>query len=138
MNVTTYLFLEGRTEEAIEFYRTALGATDIRIMRNKESPEPHPPGALPPGSENKVMHASFRIGDTTVMASDGRCSGKASFQGFSLAITAKTEADAERLIGALANGGQVQMPLTKTFFSPKFGMASDKFGVAWMVMVDTQ
>ena len=136
MNVTTYLFFDGRAEEAIEFYRSALGATDVQMMRNRESPEPQPPGTLPPGSENKIMHASFRIGDTTVMASDGRCQGKASFQGFGLAITVQREADADRVFGALANGGQVQMPLTKTFFSPKFGMVNDRFGVAWMVMVD--
>ena len=136
MTVQTYLFFEGRTEEAIEFYRSAVGATNVQLMRNKESPEPSPPGMLPPGSENKIMHASFRIGDTLIMASDGRCQGKASFQGFSLALTAKSEAEAEKLFGALANGGQVQMPLTKTFFSPKFGMLNDRFGVAWMVLVD--
>ena len=138
MNVQAYLFFNGRAEEALEFYRTALGATDIQIMRNRESPEPPPPGMLPPGSENKVMHSSFRIGDTTVMASDGRCQGNPSFQGFGLALTVKSEADAERLFGALSNGGQVQMPLAKTFFSPKFGMVNDKFGVAWMVMYDAR
>ena len=138
MNVQAYLFFDGRAEEALEFYRTALGATDIQMMRNRESPEPPPPGMLPPGSENKVMHASFRIGDTTVMASDGRCQGNPTFQGFGLALTVKSEADAERLFGALSNGGQVQMPLTKTFFSPKFGMVNDKFGVAWMEMFDAR
>jgi PhnB protein len=136
MTVQAYLFFEGRTEEAIEFYRSAVGATQIQLMRNKESPEPPPPGMLPPGSENKIMHASFRIGDTQIMASDGRCQGKANFQGFSLALTAKSEAEAEKLFAALGNGGQVQMPLTKTFFSPKFGMLNDRFGVAWMVLVD--
>jgi PhnB protein len=136
MTVQPYLFFEGRTEEAIEFYRSAVGATEVQLMRNKESPEPTPPGMLPPNSENKIMHASFRVGDTLIMASDGRCQGKASFQGFSLALTAKSEAEAEKLFGALANGGQVQMPLTKTFFSPKFGMLNDRFGVAWMVLVD--
>jgi PhnB protein len=136
MNVQTYLFFDGRTEEALEFYRTAVGATDIKIMRNRESPEPHPPGSLPPGSENKVMHASFRVGDTVVMASDGHCQGNAKFAGFGLVITVTREADARRLFDALAQGGQVQMPLTKTFFSPQFGMLADKFGVGWMVMVD--
>lgn len=136
MKVQPYLFFEGRAEEAIGFYRTALGATDINIMRNKDSPEPAPPGTLPPGSENKVMHASFRVGESTIMASDGHCHGNPSFQGFSLPITVNSEADAERLFGALADGGQVQMPLTRTFFSPKFGMVKDRFGVAWMVMVD--
>ena len=136
MKVETYLFFDGRTEEALEFYRTAVGATDIQIMRNKESPEPPPPGALPPGSENKVMHSRFRVGDTVVMASDGRCQGKAQFAGFGLAITVTSEADAQRIFDALAQGGQVQMPLTKTFFSPRFGMVHDRFGVLWMVIVE--
>ena len=90
---------------------------------------------VPPGAENKVMHASFRIGDTTVMASDGRCMGQPSFQGFSLSITVPNEAEAKRLFAALGDGGQVQMPLAKTFFSPQFGMVADRFGVSWMVIV---
>jgi PhnB protein len=89
----------------------------------------------PPGSENKVMHASLRIGDTTVMASDGRCTGQPSFKGFSLAIAAPSDAEAEKLFAALADGGQVQMPLTKTFFYSRFGMVADRFGVSWMVIV---
>ena len=105
------------------------------LMRFKDSPEPHRRGAMPPGSENKVMHASLQIGDTTLMASDGRCAGKPNFQGFSLSLTADDEAEAERLFAALGDGGQVQMPLTKTFFSPRFGMVADRFGVAWMVIV---
>ena len=105
------------------------------LMRFKDSPEPCQPGMVPPGAEDKVMHASFRIGDSTVMASDGRCSGAASFQGFSLSITAPDEIEAERLFAALADGGQVQMPLTKTFFSPRFGMVADRFGVPWMIVV---
>lgn len=90
---------------------------------------------VPPGSENKIMHASFRIGETTVMASDGRCLGKPSFQGFSLSITAPNDTEADRLFAALADGGQVQMPLTKTFFSSRFGMVADRFGVSWMIIV---
>ena len=104
-------------------------------MRNKDSPEPPPPGMVPPGSENKVMHASLRIGETTVMASDGNCSGQPSFQGFSLSIDAADEAEAKRLFDALADGGDVQMPLTKTYWSPCFGMVADRFGVGWMVNV---
>jgi PhnB protein len=104
-------------------------------MRFKDSPEPHQPGMIPPGSENKVMHASFRIGDTTVMASDGRCLGKPSFQGFSLSLAVPNDAEAERLFAALGDGGQVQMPMTKTFFSSRFGMVADRFGVSWMVIV---
>lgn len=135
MQVQPYLFFDGRCEEAVEFYRTALGAQVDMLMRFKDSPEQNP-GMVPPGSENKVMHTAFRVGDTQVMASDGRCQGKPSFQGFALSLTAKTAADADRMFGALANGGQVQMPLTKTFFSPKFGMVADKFGVSWMVLVE--
>ncbi|MDB5761457.1 MAG: 3-demethylubiquinone-9 3-methyltransferase [Herminiimonas sp.] len=135
MQVQPYLFFDGRCEEAVEFYRKALGAEVTMLMRFKDSPEPHQPGMVPPGSENKVMHASFRIGDTTVMASDGRCLGRPSFQGFSLSLTAPDAAAAERLFAALADGGQVQMPLTKTFYSPCFGMVADRFGVAWMIIV---
>jgi PhnB protein len=135
MQVEPYLFFEGRCEEAIEFYRKALGAKVTMLMRNKESPEPPPPGKLPPGSENKIMHSSFRIGDTTLMASDGFCSGKPNFQGFSLSVGAPNEAEAKRMFAALADGGQVRMPLSKTFFSPCFGMVADRFGVAWMIIV---
>ena len=134
MQVQPYLFFDGRCEEALEFYRSALGAEVEMLMRFKDSPEPPPPGMVPPGSENKVMHSSFRIGDATVMASDGRCTGQPSFQGFSLSLTVADEAEAERLFAALADGGQVQMPLSKTFFSPRFGMVADRFGVSWMVV----
>jgi PhnB protein len=135
MLVQPYLFFNGRCEDAIEFYRKALGAEVGMMMRFKESPEPPQPGMLPPGSENKILHASFRIGESTVMASDGRCQGKTDFQGFSLALTVPREADADRLFKALADGGQVQTPLTKTFYSPRFGMVVDRFGVLWMVYV---
>jgi PhnB protein len=135
MQAQPYLFFEGRCEEAVEFYRRALGAEVTTLMRIKDSPEPHPPGMVPPGSDNKVMHMVFRIGDTTLMASDGRCSGKPNFQGFSLSLDAADDAQAERLFTALADGGQVQMPLGKTFFSSRFGMVADRFGVSWMVIV---
>ena len=135
MQIQPYLFFEGRCEEAIEFYKRALGAKVEMLMRIKDSPEPPPPGMHPPGSENKVMHASVRIGAATLMASDGRCQGKPRFQGFSLSLDAQDEVQAKRLFGALAEGGQVQMPLGKTFFSPCFGMVADRFGVSWMVIV---
>ena len=135
MNVQPYLFFEGRCEEAVEFYRTALGAQVERVMRYKDSPEPQPPGMLPPGAENKVMHMSLRIGATTLMASDGKCSGAPRFEGFSLTITADDDAHAKRLFAALADGGTVQLPLGKTFFASSFGMVADRFGVGWMVMV---
>lgn len=136
MKVQPHLFFEGRCEEAIDFYRGALGAEVTALMRFNESPNPPPPGMVPPGSENKVMHAAFRIGDTTVMASDGRCSGQSRFGGVSLSLSAPDEAAADRLFAALAEGGQVQMPLGKTFFSPRFGMVADRFGVSWMIVVE--
>jgi PhnB protein len=132
--VQPYLFFDGRCEEAVEFYRKALGAEVEMLMRFKDSPEPPQPGCAP-GAPDKVMHASFRIGETTVMASDGRCEGKPSFQGFSLSLTVPTETEADRLFNTLADGGQVQMPLLKTFFSPRFGMVADRFGVSWMIYV---
>jgi PhnB protein len=136
MKVQSYLFFDGRCEEALEFYKKTLGAEVVMLMRFKESPEPCDPNMVPPGSEEKVMHASFRIGETEVMASDGNCHGTPAFQGFSLAIQTPTEAEADKKFNALAEGGQVQMPLTKTFFSEKFVMFADKFGVSWMVLVE--
>jgi PhnB protein len=134
MKVQSYLFLDGRCEEAIEFYRSAVSAEVETLMRVKDSPEPPQPGMYPPGSENKILHASFRVGDTVVMASDGNCTGKPAFQGISLALSVDDEADAHRRFNALAEGGDVQMPLTRTFFSPAFGMVTDRFGVGWMVV----
>lgn len=131
MPIEPYLFFEGRCEEALEYYRRALGAEVEMLMRYEDSPEPIQGKAPPP---DKVMHASLRIGDARVMASDGFASGKPSFQGFSLSLPVKSEADAERVFGALADGGQVKMPLTKTFFAKRFGMVADRFGVSWMVI----
>jgi PhnB protein len=138
MQVQPYLFFDGRCEEAIEFYRKAIGAQVDMLMRWKDSPEPCPEGAVPPGSENKVMHASLRIGEARVMASDGRCTGAPTFQGFSLSLDAKDDAEAKRLFNALSEGGQVQMPLGETFFASSFGMVADKFGVGWMVIHEKQ
>ena len=135
MQVQPYLFFDGRCEEAIEFYRRALGAEVIMLMRFKESPEPHEHSMVPPGAEDKVMHASFRIGETTVSASDGQCQGQPNFQGFSLSLTVSDVAEADRLFAALADGGHVRLAPTKTFFSPRFGMLADRFGVGWMVYV---
>jgi PhnB protein len=136
MPIQPYLFFDGRCEEAIEFYKRALGAKVEMLMRFSESPDPPPPGMVPPGSENKVMHASLRIGDSIVMASDGSCGGKPQFAGFSLSLSVKDAATADRLFNALADGGQVQMPIGKTFWSPRFGMVADRFGVGWMVNLD--
>lgn len=135
MHVQPYLFFDGRCEEALEFYSKKLGAKVEMLMRFKESPEPAQPGMVPPGSEDKVMHASFRVGDSTIMASDGRCLGKPSFQGFALSLTVANDAEADRLFNALADGGQVHMPLAKTFYSSRFGMVADRFGVGWMILV---
>ena len=131
--VQPYLFFDGRCDEALEFYRKALGAEVTMLMRFKDSPDPSM--ACPSASGDKVMHANFRIGETSVMASDGRCEGRPNFQGFALSLSVRTEAEAERLFAALAEGGRVQMPLAKTFFSPRFGMLADRFGVGWMILV---
>jgi PhnB protein len=131
MNVEPYLFFEGRTEEALDFYKQKLGAKVEAMMRYKDNPDPQ---YNPPNSANKVMHALFRIGDTKVMASDGNCAGKPSFQGFALTINAANPAEAKQRFDALAEGGQVQMPLNETFFAKSFGMVADRFGMSWMVI----
>lgn len=133
--VQSYLFFNGRCEEAVEFYRKTLGAEVDFTMRFKESPEPQPPGMVPPGFENKIMHCSFRIGETTLMASDGCSADAPKFEGFSLSLTVSDKARADRAFAALAEGGQVRMPLTKTFWSPCFGMVADRFGIGWMISV---
>jgi PhnB protein len=133
MHVEPYVFFDGRCEEAIEHYKKVLGATVENLLRFKDGPEPNN-GMVPPGSANKIMHASFRIGDSRVNCSDGSCLGKPTFQGFSLVIEARTDAEAERVFNALADGGAVHQPLIQTFFSSRFGMLADRFGVQWMVM----
>jgi len=133
MQVQPYLMFDGRTEEALNFYKSKLGAEVSAMMRFKEAPDQ---SMCAPGSGEKIMHSCFKIGDTAVMASDGECGGKANFQGFSLALNAANPAEAERLFNALSDGGKVQMPLTETFFSPRFGMVADRFGVSWMVVVE--
>lgn len=130
--IQPYLMFGGRCEEALEFYRSALGAQIDMLIRYKDSPEAPPPGMLPPGFDNKVMHASFRIGDNILMASDG-CEEGQRFSGFSLSIAVATEVEADRFFTALCDGGQVQMPLGKTFWSPRFGMLTDRFGISWMI-----
>ncbi|HVU25044.1 MAG TPA: VOC family protein [Opitutus sp.] len=132
--VQPYLFFGGRCEEALAFYGRALGATVEMLMHYNESPEKVPSDRIPAGFETKVMHASFRIGETVLMASDGDGVG-AKFEGFSLSVALPTAADADRAFAALAEGGQVTMPLAKTFWSPKFGMVTDRFGIGWMVTV---
>ena len=132
MFIQPYLFFDGRCDEAIEFYKKALGAEVAMLMRWKDSPDK---SMCTPANENKVMHSSVRIGDTTLMASDGRNTGNPNFQGFALSINAKDEADADKLFAALSDGGKVTMPMAKTFFSPRFGMLADKFGVNWMILV---
>jgi PhnB protein len=135
MFVQPYLFFNGRCEEAVEFYQQNVGAT-ATLMRMKDNPEPPPPGTLPPGSENKIMHGEVRIGDTTILVSDGMASGPTTFEGFRLALQVPDVATCERVFAALSAGGQVQQPLVKTFFSASFGMCTDRFGVPWMVLVD--
>ena len=135
MQIDPYVFFDGRCEEAIAFYKKALGAEVEMVMRYGESPEPCDPNMVPPGWENKVMHGSLKIGDSRLLVSDGNTQGVAKFDGFSLSITVPTVADAKRVFAALTDGGQVNMPLSETFWSPSFGMLADRFGVHWMVYV---
>jgi len=132
MQVQPYLAFEGRCDEAIEFYKKAIGAKVEMLMRFKEAPDQ---SMISPGNADKVMHAALRAGDAMLLMSDGRCTGSANFHGIALALSVPTDADAERVFGALADGGKVNMPLQKTFFSSRFGMLADKFGVGWMVLV---
>ena len=132
--IQPYLFFGGRCEEALAFYTKALGAKVDMLMRHKDSPEKPPPGRLAPGYENKVMHTTFRIGDAVLMASDG-CGEGGNFNGFSLSLSLPTEADVDRAFAALAEGGEVTMPPPKTFWSPRFGMLTDRFGLGWMITV---
>ena len=134
MQTQVYLFFDGRCDEALDFYKKNLGAEVGMLMRFKDAPDPNS-AMCAPGNENKVMHASFKLGDWNVMASDGHAKGQPEFKGFSLSLSLDSEAEADRVFGALSAGGKVEMPLTKTFFSPKFGMLQDKFGVGWMVLV---
>ena len=133
MNVQPYLSFEGRAQEAMDFYKGAIGAKVDMVMHFKDAPA-EVQAQMSPGSKDKIMHAAFHIGDTQVMASDGRCTGKASFSGIALTLNAASNAEADKLFNALANGGQVQMPMSETFFANRFGMVADKFGVGWMVL----
>jgi PhnB protein len=133
MKVEPYVFFGGRCEEAIAFYQEALGAEVTFKMRVNESPDPIPPGSLPAGFEDKIMHANLRIGDTSLMVSDGNQTQR-EFKGFTLSLGVADAAEAARAFNALAVGGKVAMPLGKTFWSPAFGMVEDKFGVGWMVI----
>lgn len=135
MPIEPYLNFDGRCEEAIEFYKKGLGAQVIMLLRFKDNPSSPPPGMQAPGTENKVMHASLRIGDSVVMASDGYCKGAANFSGITLSLSVADAAAADRAFNALSDGGKIQMPLCETFFSPRFGMVADRFGVPWMVIV---
>ena len=135
MQIQAYLFFDGRCEEAVEFYKKALGAKQGRFMRYQDSPEAPPPGMVPPGYENKVMFTELGVGDNHIMACDDCTRRQKAFQGFSLSLSVANESEAKRVFTALADGGSVGMPLSKTFFSPCFGMLKDKFGVGWMIIV---
>ncbi|MEI9959831.1 MAG: VOC family protein [Limisphaerales bacterium] len=131
-SIQPYLIFNGRCEEAVEFYRKALGAEVMFLMRFKDAPDQ---SMIKPGVENKIMHTTLKIGDTIVLASDGHCTGQTGFSGFSLSLAVKTEAEADKAFAALSDGGEVTMPLTKTFFSPLFGMVIDRFGISWMIII---
>ena len=135
MYIQPYLMFDGRCEEAVAFYTEAIGAQLQFQMRNEESPEPSPPGMRPAGTDSKIMHCAFMVGDSLIMASDGYCNGQEKFEGFVLSLTVADEDAAEHAFAALSAGGSVRMPLTKTFWSPCFGMLTDQFGIGWMVTV---
>ena len=131
MNVQPYLSFEGRAQEAIDFYKSALGAKVEAVMLFKDAP-PDMQANMP--NKDKVMHSAFKVGDTTIMATDGQCSGKSQFSGITLTLNAASNGEAEKLFNALAHGGKVNMPMSETFFAHRFGMVADKFGVGWMVL----
>ena len=134
MQVQCYLFFKGNCEQAVAFYVQALGARVEHLSRFRDSPEPLPDGMVPAGWDDKVMHVSLKIGDSVVMACDSPEGG--SFRGVQLSVNLRDMAQAQAVFDALADGGQVTMPLGKTFWSEGFGMLSDRFGVPWMVNVD--
>jgi PhnB protein len=138
MLIQPYLNFGGRCQEAVDFYRDVLGAEVQMLMRFGESPEQPPPGMVPEGWGDKIMHVCLKVGDTLVMASDGCGTAASNFQGFSLALSVPNEAEADRRFAALSEGGQVTMPLNKTFFSPRFGMLVDRFGVSWSVVAEAE
>ena len=135
MKVEPYLFFNGRCEEAIAFYKQALGAEVTYQARYSECPEPMPAGSVPPGFDNKIMHANLRVGNVQLMVSDGNSNAPAQFKGFSLSLEVSDATQAQRFFAALGQGGKVTMPIGKTFFSPCFGMVEDQFGVGWMVFM---
>lgn len=135
MQVQAYLNFAGRCEEALDFYKQAIAAEVIMLMRWKESPDPQMKAAS--GREEKIMHAAFKVGESTLMADDGMASEKSEFKGVTLALSAASDAETQGLFDALAQGGNIQMPLTKTFWTSSFGMLQDKFGVSWMVMTES-
>lgn len=135
MEIQPYLFFDGRCDEAIEFYKKALGAKVQMLMRFKDSPAPPDPANCSGGMAEKVMHANVQVGKSTVLMSDGRCTGQPKFEGVAMSLTVADVAEADRFFAALSEGGQVQMPLTSTFFSARFGMVADRFGVSWMIYV---
>lgn len=135
MAIEPYLFFNGRAEEALEFYRKALGAEVPMVMRYSEAPDPVPEGMLPPGFENKIMHSCVNIQGASMMISDGTSPEPGAFSGFALSLQARDGDQAKRWFDALGEGGRVTMPFGKTFFAEHFGMVTDRFGVGWMVIV---
>jgi PhnB protein len=135
MPITPYLFFEGQAEDAIALYAEALGAEVTMRMRFRDAPDPPPPGSMPPGSEDRIMHAELRIGEATLMLSDGHCAGAARFAGFGVSLPARDAAQAQRYFNGLAVGGEARMPIGPTFWSPAFGMVQDRLGVLWMIGV---
>jgi PhnB protein len=135
MQVTPYLYFNGRCEEALSFYQQTIGARVECQMRFSDCPGELDPNMVPPGTEHRIMHAAFKLGETTIFAADGCASAEMKPAGFGLSLQTPDVAEAEQLFNALAWEGEVRMAMTKTFFSPSFGIVVDKFGVNWLIYV---
>jgi len=138
MDVQTTLNFYGRTEEAVAFYGRAVDAETLFLLRFRDRPDY---AQSRPGLEDKIFHATLRLGATLVMASDCGCEhspSEAAFAGFSLALRVETPEKAERFFNALSEGGQVQIPMRETFFATRYGIVVDRFGLSWKIMIESK
>ena len=135
MHINPYLIFDGRCEEAFRFYEKCFKGKIIAMLTHKGTPaEAHVPAAW----IDKILHARLDIGDQVLMASDAPPGRYEKPAGFSVSLQVKDPAEAERLFNALAEKGEIRMPLEKTFWSPRFGMLVDRFGIPWMINCEEQ
>ena len=138
MDVQTTLNFYGRTEEALLFYGKTIDAETLFLMRFRDCPDPSPSR---PGLEEKIFHATFRIGSTEIRASDCGCEKpptRTTFAGFSLLLGVEIPQEAEHFFSALSDDGQIQIPLQETFFAERYGIVVDRFGISWKIVVSTK